>query len=83
MVDVAAPIDSVPFWLADRGFEATGLFLVNPDTRWRVYRKTFDRGSIGLGVNGLDRSPSAHYVVFVRPLRRKLGERRANRERRS
>ncbi len=68
VVDVASPTDSVPFWLADRGFEATGLSLVNPDARWKVYRRTFDRGTIGLGVNGLDRSPSAHYVVFVRPL---------------
>ena len=69
MVDVAAPIDSIPFWLADRGFRETDLSLVNPDTRWKVYQKSFDRGSIGLGVNGLDRSPAAHYVVFVRPIR--------------
>ena len=68
VVDVAAPIDSIPFWLADRGFQETDLSLVNPDTRWKVYQKSFDRGSIGLGVNGLDRSPAAHYVVFVRPL---------------
>ncbi len=67
VVDVAAPDDSVPFWLADRGFAETGLSLVNPDARWKVYRRTFDRGTIGLGVNGLDRSPTAHYVVFVRP----------------
>ena len=68
MVDVAAPIESVPFWLADRGFRETGLSLANPDARWKLYRRTFDRGPIGLGVNGLDRSPPAHYVVFVRPL---------------
>ena len=37
-------------------------------TRWKLYRRTFDRGPIGLGVNGLDRSPPAHYVVFIRPL---------------
>src|SRR5262245_48607825 len=29
VVDVAAPIDSVPFWLADRGFRETKLSLVN------------------------------------------------------
>jgi hypothetical protein len=67
VVDVAAPVDSVPFWLADRGFRETELSMVNPDARWRVYRRGFDRGRIGLGVNGLDRTPPAHYVVFVRP----------------
>jgi hypothetical protein len=66
VVDVAAPIDSVPFWLADRGFRGTELALVNPDARWRLYRRSFEPGSIGLGVNGLDRSAPAHYVVFVR-----------------
>jgi acid phosphatase type 7 len=70
VVNVAAPVGSVPFWLADRGFRETGLSLANPDARWRLYRRSFDRGSIGLGVNGLDRSPPAHYVVFVRPLQR-------------
>ncbi len=68
IVDVAAPADAPPFWLADRGFVATGLSLSNDDATWQVYRRTFHRGSVGLGVNGLDLTPSAHYVVFVRPL---------------
>ena len=29
--------------------------------------KRFPAGWVGLGVNGLDRTPKAHYVVFVRP----------------
>lgn len=70
VVDVAAPEASVPFWLPDRGFREVGTSLVNPDGRWKLYRRAFDRGPIGLGVNGLDRSPPAHYVVFVRPLAR-------------
>ncbi len=73
VVDVAAPADSVPFWLADRGFEATGLTLGNDDATWRVYRRTFARGAVGLGVNGLDLSPTAHYVVFVRALAEPAG----------
>lgn len=68
VVDVAAPEDFLPFWLADRGFRETDLSLVNPDARWKVFRRTFDPGPIGLGVNGLDRTPPAHYVVFIRPL---------------
>jgi hypothetical protein len=69
-VDVAAPEASVPFWLPDRGFREVGISLVNPDGRWKVYRRAFDRGPISLGINGLDRSPPAHYAVFVRPLAR-------------
>jgi acid phosphatase type 7 len=68
IVDVAVPAHSIPFWIADQGFQATNLRLENCDTSWAVYRKTFGPGWIGLGVNGLDRSPVAHYVVFVRKL---------------
>ncbi len=67
-VDVAVPVKSIPFWIADQGFHATELSLDNCDTSWAVYRKSFGRGWIGLGVNGLDRGPMAHYVVFVRSL---------------
>jgi acid phosphatase type 7 len=66
IIDVAVPVESVPFWIADQGFVATDLKLKNGDTSWSVYRKAFERGWIGLGVNGLDRKPDAHYVVFVR-----------------
>ena len=67
VVDVAVPARSVPFWIGDQGFRATDLVLENPDTAWKVFRKTFEAGWIGLGVNNLDRIPVAHYVVFVRP----------------
>jgi predicted MPP superfamily phosphohydrolase len=67
VVDVAAPVASVPFWIADQGFQLTGLALENVDTSWRIYRKRFAPGVVGLGVNGLDRTALAHYVVFVRP----------------
>ena len=77
VVDVAVPERSVPFWIADQNFSATKITLRNCDTTWRVYRKSFSPGWIGLGVNGLDRSPVAHYVVFVRALA--TGESAANR----
>ncbi len=66
IVDVAAPEGSAPFWLADRGFRETERSLTNRDGRWKVFRRSFDPGPIGLGVNGLDRTRPAHYVVFVR-----------------
>jgi acid phosphatase type 7 len=67
VVDVAVPRASIPFWIAEQGFERTRLVLENVDTAWQVYRRRFPAGTVGLGVNGLDRTPVAHYVVFVRP----------------
>jgi hypothetical protein len=67
IVDVGVPSGPVPFWLTDRGFRKTDRTLVNPDATWRLYRRIVDRGSVELGVNGLDRTPVAHYVVFIRP----------------
>jgi hypothetical protein len=68
IVDVAAPVESVPFWVADQGFHPTHLTLSNCDTSWTVSRAAFKPGWIELGVNGLDRQPVAHYIVFVRRL---------------
>jgi acid phosphatase type 7 len=69
VVDVAVPVKSVPFWIDDQGFRPTQLVLHNADTAWKVYRKTFASGWIGLGVNNLDRTPLAHYLAFIRPAR--------------
>ncbi len=66
VVYVAAPSRSVPFWIADQSFKAVETKLANPDGRWTLFRKSFPAGWIGLGVNGLDRTPPAHYVVFLR-----------------
>jgi hypothetical protein len=66
VVDVAVGAGSVAFWLADQGFRPTGWTLSHPDTKLAVYRKSFEAGWVGLGVNGLDWSAATHYAVFVR-----------------
>jgi acid phosphatase type 7 len=66
IVEVAASSNKGPFWIADQGFVATGANLINDDTHWSLFRKSFAAGWVGLGVNGLDRTPPAHYVVFLR-----------------
>jgi 3',5'-cyclic AMP phosphodiesterase CpdA len=68
ILDVAVPRDSAPFWIKDQRFVPTHQSLCNADGAWELYRKSFASGWIGLGVNGLDRNPPAHYVVFIRPL---------------
>lgn len=65
-VYVAAPSQSVPFWVQDQGFEATAIKLKNADAEWSTFRKVVPSGWIGLGVNGLDRTPAAHYAVFLK-----------------
>lgn len=66
VVFVAAPRGWMPFWLVDQRFRPAGLTLTVDGTTWDVHRKPFEIGWVGLGVNGLDRAPSAHYAVFVR-----------------
>jgi hypothetical protein len=66
VVDVAVPSRSIPFWIADQGFTATGWTLTHPDSTLLVYRKPFEAGWVGLGVNGLDWSSASHYAVFIR-----------------
>ena len=67
-VNVATPRSAPPFWLAEQGFTRTALALHDNKTDWVVYRKTFGPGWVGLGVNGLDRKPTAHYAVFLKTL---------------
>jgi Calcineurin-like phosphoesterase/Purple acid Phosphatase, N-terminal domain len=67
IVYVAAPADVVLFWLSDQHFARTGLLLRNAEGPFVLFRKSFAAGWVGLGVNGLDRSSSAHYAVFVCP----------------
>jgi hypothetical protein len=66
LVAVAAHPRAVPFWLDDQGFTRSEATLKVAGTTWPVFEKRFPAGAIGLGVNGLDRSPPAHYLAFIR-----------------
>jgi hypothetical protein len=63
---VAYPRGSAPFWLTDQGFRPAGISLRDPELTWEVTCKSFAPGWVGLGVNGLDRTPPAHYAVLLR-----------------
>ena len=65
-VDVAVPDGRVPFWLGDAGFGATGRLLAHPAGPFRIWSRRFPAGTVGLGVNALDRNAPGHYIVFVR-----------------
>jgi hypothetical protein len=64
-IAMAAPLPTIPFWVDDLGFRRLAHRLKVAGYDWAVFEKAFPAGWINLGVNGLDREPKGHYVVFV------------------
>jgi acid phosphatase type 7 len=56
----------LPFWLTAKGFVRTDLTMKNEQTTYEVWQKSFDAGTVGLGINGLE-NYSLHYFVSVAP----------------
>src|SRR5690606_8510434 len=52
----------VPFWLADQGFEKTGLTVRNELYTYEVWQKEFAAGDVGLGINGFDKHRPVYFV---------------------
>lgn len=52
----------VPFWLEERGFEKTALFVKNSLSTYEVWQKKFDRGVVNLGINGFDKHRPVYFV---------------------
>jgi len=55
-----------PFWLLERGFNATGLKVQLSTREFDTWEKAFPAGEIGLGVHNLS-GRGTHYVVLLRP----------------
>lgn len=60
----------IPFWLPERGFVKTGKTLKNKQTTYEIWQKSFDKGRVGLGVNGFENF-MLHYFVSVTPQNKK------------
>ncbi|MCP4641030.1 MAG: hypothetical protein GY851_11380, partial [bacterium] len=58
------------FWLMDQGFEKTDLAVTADGEPYEVWQKRFDRGPVGLGVNGF-RVHREHYFVAVQPKKKR------------
>ncbi len=56
----------VPFWLISDAFTKTKMTLNNEMTTYEVWQKSFDAGTVGLGINGFENN-SMHYFVSVAP----------------
>lgn len=58
---------TTPFWLAESGFEKTDMTIAatEGDMKFEVWRKKFEAGHVGLGINGFDKH-RPHYFVAVK-----------------
>ncbi len=61
-----ADMEEQVFWLAERGFENTGLKITTSDNTFEAWSKAFPEGEIGLGVNSLSGNGD-HYFVAMAP----------------
>ena len=61
-----AKLANDPFWLAERGFKATGVSVKEGKNVFDAWEKTFPAGEIGLGVHALTGSGN-HYLVTLAP----------------
>jgi predicted phosphodiesterase len=52
----------VPFWIEESGFKKTGLFVKNEMYTYEVWQKDFDKGEIGLGINGYDKHRPVYFI---------------------
>lgn len=61
-----AKLANDPFWLAERGFKATGVSVKEGKNVFDAWEKNFPAGEIGLGVHALTGSGN-HYLVTLTP----------------
>lgn len=52
----------IPFWLAKSGFVKTDMKVKNEEYTYEVWQKDFDKGSVGLGINGFDKDRPVYFV---------------------
>jgi acid phosphatase type 7 len=58
-------LEGEPFWLEDLGFRSTGESLQVANLRLEAWERSFDAGTVKLGVNSI-RGGGEHYLVLVR-----------------
>lgn len=55
---------TVPFWLAKNGFKKTEMVMNHEHTTYKIWQKSFNTGTVGLGINGFE-NDGFHYFVSV------------------
>ncbi|NIJ55855.1 purple acid phosphatase family protein [Dyadobacter arcticus] len=54
-----------PFWLEKSGFKKTSMRVKNEEYTYEVWQKDFDKGSIGLGINGFDKHRPVYFISMA------------------
>jgi len=54
----------LPFWLTEKGFVKTDKIVKSEQTTYDVWQKSFEAGTVGLGINGFENF-GLHYFVSV------------------
>lgn len=52
----------VPFWIEKSGFKKTALMVRNEEFTYEVWQKDFDKGPVGLGINGFDKERPVYFI---------------------
>ncbi|WP_229208897.1 fibronectin type III domain-containing protein [Dyadobacter luticola] len=52
----------LPFWLEKSGFKKTPMFVRNEEYGYEVWQKDFEKGEIGLGINGFDKHRPVYFI---------------------
>ncbi len=76
-VTIAVPDGPPPFWLRQAGFLPSSVSIRHADGPFSLWSKAVGAGTVGLGVNSLDRRARGHYLVFVRGLEERASISRA------
>jgi acid phosphatase type 7 len=53
---------TVPFWIEKSGFKRTKMFVKNEEQTYEVWQKDFEKGYIGLGINGFDKHRPVYFI---------------------
>ena len=51
-----------PFWLEQSGFKKTKLIVRNEEQTYEVWQKDFEKGHVGLGINGFDKHRPVYFI---------------------
>jgi hypothetical protein len=52
----------LPFWLEKGGFKKTSMLVKNESYTYEVWQKDFDKGQVGLGINGFDKHRPVYFI---------------------
>lgn len=52
----------VPFWFTKSGFKKTDMVVKNELSTYEVWQKNFEKGAIGLGINGFDKHRPVYFI---------------------